>query len=230
MKAILISDTHSMHGYLKNMPPDADAIIHSGDVSKRGTKQQVLDFLYWYSHLPYRYKIFIAGNHDFLFEDDPEFIKQNMPQNLIYLENEGVEIEGIKMYGSPISPWFHDWAFNRYRGADIKKYWDKIPLDTQYLITHGPAYQILDRVNNRYNTETEVGCHDLKNRLFALRDLKMFQFGHIHEAASITHFNNGFNDVLCCNASCLDDDYCLHVKHFNYVDISNETFEIKMLN
>ena len=92
MKIVLISDSHGLHGFYKNLP-EADMIIHSGDISMRGTKNQVLDFLTWYSSLPYRYKIFIAGNHDFIFEDDAEFIKKNLPDNVIYLENSGICIE-----------------------------------------------------------------------------------------------------------------------------------------
>lgn len=226
MKIILISDTHSYHGFIKDLPLDADCIVHSGDISKRGTRQQVEDFLYWYKSLPYRYKIFIAGNHDFLFEDDPDLVKKLMPDNLIYLENSGVEIEGLKIYGSPISPWFHNWAFNKYRGSAIKKYWDEIPKDTNFLITHGPAYDILDKVNNYYNVEQNVGCHDLKNALFTLPNLKIFQFGHIHEARGYEVFNN----IHCFNASCLNEEYCLHQSYYYYLEVTpGDDFQIKLL-
>jgi Icc-related predicted phosphoesterase len=191
MKIILISDTHTFHGYL-NLPTDADMIVHSGDISSRGHKHEVLNFFTWYSSLPYKYKIFIAGNHDFLFENDPDFIKENLPENLIYLENSGIEIEGLKIWGSPIQPYFRNWAFNRFRGEDINKYWQMIPTDTNYLITHGPAYKIHDMVNNFYNPDVYVGCKDLKNRLFMLPELKIFQFGHIHEArghSEVAHFH-----------------------------------------
>lgn len=204
MKIVLISDSHGLHGFYKKLP-EADMIIHSGDVSMRGTKNQVLDFLTWYSSLPYRYKIFIAGNHDFLFEDDAEFIKNNMPENLIYLENSGICIENIQFYGTPITPFFHNWAFNRFRGEQIKKYWDAIPENVEFLISHGPPYNILDKVNNFYNPEQNVGCRDLKNMLFKLKHLKVMQFGHIHEAYGHIQING----IDFFNASSVNEEYKL---------------------
>jgi Icc-related predicted phosphoesterase len=205
MKIVFISDTHGLHGYFKSLP-DGDMIIHAGDISSTGTKNQVLNFLTWYSSLPYKYKIFIAGNHDFIFEKDPDFIKNNLPENLIYLENSEIIIENIKFYGSPISPFFHNWAFNVSRGPEIQKYWDMIPVDVNVLITHGPPYNILDKVNNTFhNVEQNVGCKDLKNHIFKLKDLKVMAFGHIHEAAGYTQID----DMLFFNASSVDEHYVM---------------------
>jgi hypothetical protein len=57
---------------------------------------------------------------------------------VIYLNDSGVEIDGLKFWGSPVQPYFHNWAFNRI-GDDICKHWELIPLDTDILITHGPV-------------------------------------------------------------------------------------------
>ena len=96
MKFILISDTHNCHGALQ-LPEDADGIIHAGDLSMRGKKDEIEDFLAWYSSLPYKYKIFIAGNHDFFFENRTrELINEVIPANITYLEDEEIIIEGIK--------------------------------------------------------------------------------------------------------------------------------------
>jgi hypothetical protein len=64
--------------------------------------------------------------------------------DVIYLCDESTIIDGVKFYGSPVQPEFCNWAFNRRRGAELKKYWDKIPKDTDVLITHGPPAGILD--------------------------------------------------------------------------------------
>lgn len=224
MRIVLISDTHSLQLHFDKLP-EADMIVHSGDVSKRGTRSQVLDFFAWYSSLPYRYKIFIAGNHDFLFEQDPEFIQKNLPDNLIYLENSGIEIEGIKFWGSPITPWFYDWAFNRMRGDDILKYWNMIPKDTNYLITHGPPYLLLDKVNNRYNATDNVGCKDLKNKLFTLPDLRIMQFGHIHEARGYTQLNN----IHLFNASSLNEEYAPQMPYYYLLDVNPSDFSVKIV-
>src|SRR6185369_12815967 len=201
MKFILISDTHNCHGALQ-LPEDADGIINAGDLSMRGKKDEIEDFLAWYSSLPYKYKIFIAGNHDFFFENRTrELINEVIPANITYLEDEEIIIEGIKIYGSPIQPWFHNWAFNRNRGTEIKVYWDKIPLDTNILITHGPMYKILDRT--RYTGEF-VGCQDLLEKVKEVRP-DVFVCGHIHEAYGKMQMGK----TKCYNASVLDEDYKL---------------------
>ncbi|HEX8516878.1 MAG TPA: metallophosphoesterase [Bacteroidia bacterium] len=140
MKFVAISDTHGQHNNLRL--PQADVIIHAGDITKRGNKEEVVEFLTWFAELPFTYKIFIAGNHDFFFEESSEAEIENLiPSNVIYLCNNSVLINGIKIWGSPITPYFFNWAFNRHRGDDISKYWDLIPMDTDILITHGPPFQ-----------------------------------------------------------------------------------------
>lgn len=199
MKFITISDTHSQHAQLSL--PEGDAIIHAGDLSKRGTAQQVHDFLQWFSGLDYKYRIFIAGNHDFLFERlSSSQVNALLPENVIYLNDSGIEIEGIKIWGSPVQPWFHDWAFNRQRGADIKKHWDLIPDDTTILITHGPAKGILDRTV--YGQE--VGCADLLDAVDRVRPA-FHICGHIHEAYGVVERDK----TTFINASVLNEDYRL---------------------
>ena len=199
MKFVAISDTHGQHVQLSL--PQADAIIHAGDLSKRGTAQQVHDFLQWFSGLDYKYRIFIAGNHDFLFERLPaEQVNALLPDNVIYLNDNGIEIEGITIWGSPVQPWFHDWAFNRQRGADISKHWNLIPDDTNILITHGPAKGILDRTV--YGQE--VGCADLADAIDRSRPA-VHICGHIHEAYGVVEGGQ----TRFINASVLDEDYRL---------------------
>lgn len=207
MKVIAISDTHTKHDKIYKWLEPADMIICAGDISSRGYEYEVKNFLAWYSALPYQYKILIAGNHDFLFEGNPEKIKEIMPENIIYLENSSVNIEGHKIYGSPITPFFYDWAFNRHRGAEIKPYWDKIDEDTEVLITHGPPKGVLDYVHGGsrqvYNDSDNVGCADLSNRINELKNLKVHIFGHIHDQ----YGDETINGVRYLNASFLNDRY-----------------------
>ncbi|MEY4540707.1 MAG: hypothetical protein RLZZ306_2464, partial [Bacteroidota bacterium] len=53
--------------------------------------------------LPHRHKIVIAGNHDLYFEAVPS-VANLLITNAIYLNDSGIEIEGLKIWGSPISP------------------------------------------------------------------------------------------------------------------------------
>ena len=175
MKIVCISDTHGQHAALQL--PAGDMILHAGDLSGRGRDWEIRDFLNWFSNLPHKHKVFIGGNHDFLLEDHPEDFKEMIPANVTYLEDSFTVIEGIKIWGSPITPWFFDWAFNRRRGPEIKKHWDKIPEDTDILITHGPPARIRDKTNKG----DFAGCEDLMLRIQEVKP-KVHLFGHIHEA------------------------------------------------
>ena len=199
MKIIAISDTHGQHQNLAI--PSGDILIHSGDVSGRGSRNEILSFLDWFSSQSHKYKIFIAGNHDFFFEKNSgSEITIIIPPGITYLNDSGITIEGINIWGSPITPWFYDWAFNRIRGNDIRKHWELIPTNTDILITHGPPFGILDRTAQGIN----VGSEDLLEFINKIRP-KFHVFGHIHEGFGIREINN----VTYINASVLDERYRL---------------------
>ncbi|MFY7788591.1 MAG: metallophosphoesterase family protein [Thermoflexibacteraceae bacterium] len=196
MQIVFISDTHGKHEQLQL--PDADMIIHAGDITSRGTLTEAKYFIDWFAALPYRYKIFVAGNHDFCFEKTPSLAQQLVPENCIYLEDDHVLIEGLRIWGSPISPFFHNWAFNRHRGKEIKQHWDKIPAAIDILITHTPPHNILDRtVDNEI-----VGCEELMKKIAEVAP-KIHVFGHIHEAYGTAQIGN----TTFINASVLDVRY-----------------------
>lgn len=189
MKIVCISDTHGLHNQVQ--VPDGDLLIHAGDLTNSGAYKEAITALNWISTLPHKYKVVIAGNHDFCFEKG----SMPIPDGVTYLENSGVEIEGFKIWGSPITPWFHDWAFNRHRGEEIKKYWYMIPDDTDILVTHGPPEGFGDM-----NLEGKrVGCKDLLLRTEQLNDLDLHIFGHIHEGYGNHGFFGGFINACVVN-------------------------------
>lgn len=207
LSIVHISDTHSKHKLIpKDWLPVADVIIHSGDISTRGYFQEIKDFLEWYSNLSqYTYKILIAGNHDFGFQDHPTKVREllNDYPDIIYLEDSGVEILGVKFWGSPWQPTFFNWAFNLDRGLPLKEKWDLIPKDTNVLITHGPVKGYRDKVYNRYSTSGEsVGCEDLLKVVLKIKP-KLFCCGHIHCSYGIEENEN----TIFSNGSILDEDY-----------------------
>lgn len=176
MKFVAISDTHCRHNNLKL--PKGDVLLHAGDITYKGEKSEVVDFLKWFDKQPYKHKIFIAGNHDFFFErEKEETIQGLMPKSVTYLKDSGIEINGIRVWGSPVTPWFYNWAFNRLRGPAIARHWKMVPPDTDVLLTHGPAFGILDCVIN----QSHVGCKDLMKKIRELKP-KVHVCGHIHEA------------------------------------------------
>lgn len=197
MRIVAISDTHGQHRKLKL--PKGDMVIHAGDISKRGHPVEIEDFLDWFGNLKFKHKIFIAGNHDFFLEDaHPDIIGRMIPKNVVYLNDSGVEIDGLKIWGSPITPYFHNWAFNRKHGAEIKTHWDVIPDDTDILITHGPPFGILDETV--YSKRT--GCEELLLRVYQIQP-KHHIFGHIHENYGVL----AKRETTFVNASVLDDRY-----------------------
>ena len=194
----MVSDTHFQHHKLKL--PRADAIIHAGDITETGREEEVLDFLDWFTSLQFQHKIFIAGNHDFYLEkiSHTPTEQQLIPQGIHYLNDSGITIDGINIWGSPVQPQYFNWAFNRRRGTEIQKHWDLIPSDTDILITHGPPFEILDS-----NVEGEnVGC---KNLLATVKQISpsFHVFGHIHEA----YGRKSSDGIEFLNCSILDERY-----------------------
>lgn len=120
MKILFLSNTHDQHDQIVSLP-EADMIIHGGDMTNRGKALEIQEFIDWFSRLNYQYKIFIAGNHDFFFENQQQNIIQNsLPANMFYLCDSGVTIEGINFWGAPVIPkvsLFDPWAFERRRGV-----------------------------------------------------------------------------------------------------------------
>lgn len=182
-KVVCIADTHTQHEALEL--PEGDMIVHAGDATYRGTLQEVEQFAYWFGKTPYLQKIFIAGNHDFLFQDQPHLAKTIMQENgIIYLQDEAVtlhnpEIEKpITLYGTPHTPFFFDWAFNEYE-EKLKDIYGMIPENLDILLTHGPAYGILDEVCQDFKQKW-LGSVALRNRIYEAKP-RFHVFGHIHE-------------------------------------------------
>lgn len=198
MKITFFSDTHNQHSRISFT--SGDLLVFCGDLTTRGALSEVKEFSEFLKNLNFKYKIVIAGNHDFCFEDHRrnEAEKILTDNGIIYLNDSGVEIDGINFWGSPIQPWFHDWAFNRSRGDEIKKHWDLIPINTNILITHGPPYGILDLCSDG----GRVGCDELLNCIKKIKP-KINAFGHIHESYGIIELEG----TKFINASSLSKNY-----------------------
>mmetsp|Transcript_63717 Transcript_63717/g.101392 ORF Transcript_63717/g.101392 Transcript_63717/m.101392 type:complete len:389 (-) Transcript_63717:616-1782(-) len=110
-------------------------------------------------------------------------LHENVMSNVdYYLYDEAVVIEGIKFYGSPWTPNLLDPQdrgnkkhYDRGFHADVpgmRAIWNKIPLDVEFLVIHGPPQGILD-INGK-------GCSMLRLKLDELKQLRCCQFGHVH--------------------------------------------------
>lgn len=201
MDIVCIADTHSRHSNLK--VPAGDVLVHAGDFTEVGEPYEVDMFIDWLAALPHARKVFIGGNHEFYLEEQSAYFSEQMKHlpNLVYLQDSGAEIDGVKFWGSPVSPRFGDWAFNRSRGSEIRAHWDLIPRDVNVLVTHCPPAGIGD-LNYAGSHE---GCSDLREAVAGLLDLKLHVFGHIHTGYGV-YEERGITFV---NAAVLDDRYLL---------------------
>jgi Icc-related predicted phosphoesterase len=211
MKILHISDTHSLHGlFPMSRFEGIDLVIHSGDCSNYmnpyKNKEEVLNFLEWYKNVPVANKIYVAGNHDTSIEKGLITKSDFTDNGIIYLENEGTDIEGLKIWGSPYTPSFNDWAFMKARHK-LHSVWENIPNDTDVLITHGPPKGILDlSADAKHNLEM-CGCSALRKRVEKM-NLKAMCFGHIHNSEGITNQGTariGGRDAIYSNAACVFD-------------------------
>jgi Icc-related predicted phosphoesterase len=219
-----LSDTHTKHDKLNGFLPGGDILLHSGDLTSRGYITEIENFMKWYDNINnYDTKVFIAGNHDFGFQDDNQKLRGLLTgyKTIDYLQDElmmvGEDYDNmVKIWGSPWQPEFHNWAFNLPRGEKIKEKWDMIPVETDILITHGPAFGKLDYVS--YDRKN-VGCEDLLLKIQEIKP-KIHLCGHIHEGRNIV-FSDG---TLYVNASVLNDRYEFRNKPIT-IDFDFETGE-----
>lgn len=173
MRIVCLSDTHGLHDHLR--VPDGDLLLHAGDFSMGGHPAEIERFDRWLGTLPHAHKVVVAGNHDFLFEREPARARALL-SNASYLQDGEFALDGLRIWGSPWQPWFHDWAFNLARGPELAARWALIPDGVDVLVTHGPPAAILDRTRDG----EEVGCSDLAQALERVRP-RLHVFGHIHE-------------------------------------------------
>jgi len=150
------SDTHGMYRRL-SIPADADILISAGDACEGFNPADLEDFSDWYTSIPAKLRIFVPGNHNRIFNQEPARARNLIPGGVVYLENEGIEFDGIKFYSVPARP---------YLKTPVT-----IPSDVDFLITHGPAYSYLDR---------DLGCKQLFLSVASARP-KYHIFGHVHE-------------------------------------------------
>lgn len=198
MRLLHISDTHGFHRQLQNLP-EADVIVHSGDITMTGGTDEAVDFMEWFCNLPYRHKVFIAGNHDFcLHEGEPD----GLDANCHYLRNDSVEIDGLKFYGIPLSM---EWSAS---GSVLRNY-AAIPDDTDILITHQPPKGFLDLSEGHH-----YGSSKLLVQVMRIHP-RAHLFGHIHDAAGLV---NSY-DILFSNGSVLTGNYELNQKPINILEL-----------
>lgn len=220
MKITFISDTHTYmydKEYKELLLEKGDVLCFTGDIMSSGYNEgEVIHFLKWITKQPFKYKIFIAGNHDRLLENNPlianEIISQYTDKGVIYLKNSSVKIDGVTFYGTPHQPYFCGWAFNVPDYGKLINIYQMIPEDVDVLLVHCPPYGILDQSHKpNYSNPTgeeHLGSMELKEVL-AQKQLtntqpRVVAFGHIHGDGGK---KMQIGDTLYINAALCDESY-----------------------
>lgn len=175
-----ISDLHGHYPKLEG----GDLLIVAGDLTAHHEEEEYDDFWRWLCYQDYKHKVVVAGNHDVFLESNPDFLK-DCGEDIHYLSDSGIELDGFKIWGSPWIKWFFGInpncaAFTCVSEDEIKEKWDIIPRDTNILITHMPPFTILDKTSRGGH----VGSSSLNSCVLSgnyFSDLDLHVFGHIHE-------------------------------------------------
>ena len=224
MKIWHISDTHTNQDQIK-IPKNIDVVVHTGDATNSHdpfqNESEMITFLTWYAHLPIKYKVLVAGNHDTSIERLLVTKAQMKRMGVIYLFNEAIEIEKFKMWGSPYIPEFGNWAFMKSQ-KDRNQIWDSIPNDVDIIATHGPPLGMLDITDRKDDLHEQCGDYFLMNRIQMIKP-KMCLFGHIHNTKDV--YNSGTKKIgglatIFSNGTCVTDgDRGVITSHGNVLEL-----------
>jgi len=144
-----------------------------------GTAKDIQAQLDWINSLPHKEKIVIAGNHDSYFDpksrlEEDKGRKLNF-RNIHYLERKAITLKfkggrKLNFYGAPDIPTCggSDFAFQYNR--ESAPWENRIPLETDVLITHTPP---------RYHLDLNLGCAALLEEIWLVKP-RLHVFGHIH--------------------------------------------------
>lgn len=170
VRIVHISDTHLEHERFLPHIPDGDILVHSGDFCKIGWKRLLVrpdysgffrSFQEFFGKLPHKHKVFVAGNHDIMFDKHYTKNVQELLPNVTYLQDSSINIEGINFHGSPWT--FYKWtSYNRgfcREQGNIEHNWDKIPNETNVVVTHLPPYGIMDTFPRKFRPFSKVYDH-----------------------------------------------------------------------
>jgi Icc-related predicted phosphoesterase len=195
MNVYALSD---QHGDLPEIP-ECDLLLIAGDICPdflagrpgglmdKGEQRQRNwldnDFRAWLDEIPAKNVVGIAGNHDFVFEH-----KFLIPEGLRwhYLEDDEVEIGGLRIWGTPWVPKLQSWAF--YGSPNMLSVRaEAIPSGIDILLSHGPPFGYGDGIPASLWIDGEIRQgleHAGEDELFKNLDRiapKVVVCGHIHE-------------------------------------------------
>jgi predicted phosphohydrolase len=196
LRFVCMSDTHNE--IEKIHIPNGDVFIHCGDAVKhRTSSRDIVRFNQFVGSLPHKYKLFISGNHCVCLDPTRPDLSQQLLSNMTYLQDQLIDIEGIRIYGSPWRPkrglLYQAEAFGYDPKLIREDKWSNIPEDLDFLLTHGPPYSIRD-----YHplTDERIGCPGLLTEVVTRVRPRVHLFGHMHTCHGASLYKNEDNRIL----------------------------------
>jgi Icc-related predicted phosphoesterase len=174
MRVIAMADLQGQGPKIKpEFIPKGDLLLIAGDLTTWGSTRELTACNKWLGLLQHTYKIVIGGNHDSGLLNG---IGKQIFTNAIYLENEFIEIEGVKIWGSPVNEmnnfyWFRAFSNNQQKLCKM------IPEGLDILLTHGGPYMVLDKITTGEHVGSKLILEAVKRT-----KPKYHIFGHIHES------------------------------------------------
>ena len=178
MKLTIISDTHLDQETLGVM--SGDVLIHCGDMFNLfgGSSDDFERMDEWFGKQQFDLILCTGGNHDVEIERQLKHTPQPF-KNAVFLNGERYEHKGVKFYGAP---WVSDLSRHAFfmENEDLADAWEKIPNDTDILITHTPPRGVLDKSSRG----RVVGCPYLAENIERVKP-RLHCFGHIHHSSGV---------------------------------------------
>lgn len=190
MKLTITSD---IHGYFPKIYP-CDIVIIGGDVFPSSIPKTYeaqcewheVVFMPWVDALPCQHVVLVPGNHDYYWEkifsgcSDMSGPLPDTSQKLIVLCNQGVQLLGLKMYGTPnVPPALSSFAFTR-TSEELQKIFSYIPDNLDILIAHGVPYGVGNLgVMIKKGTLQDRGMWELTEAI-EKKNIRYVFCGHVH--------------------------------------------------
>lgn len=194
-KLVALSDTHERHRQID--VPDGDVLMFAGDLTMTGEMAAVKDFAHWLADLPHEHKLVIGGNHDCCFTDhrrDKAIALLEGDAGALYLQGHGTTIGELNVFGTPWTQTYNEWCLQKDEDG-LRREFQRIPADTDVLVSHGPAYGTGDYLDGYGHIGSEA-LRDVVERVQP--DLHLY--GHVHQ-------HHGRQAPGSYNVSVLDGEY-----------------------